>query len=134
MSLSSELLVLEEEIISINNEASDFTGGFTGWPDDQVFDVSVTVTTPDQLKSEAELWRNGPVAEKKEIVCDWDGPLDMTLKTIRGFSSSKLTPNPDVFGGYERPEGGLLIRAAAGAAMVQIKMHGAHCRNSNSSS
>lgn len=114
MALSAGLLALEAAIISAHNTADDFNGGFTGWDVSQVFDTTVTVTTPDALRTEVESWKNGSITVKKEILCDWDGPLDITSNTIRGFASSKLTPNAGVFGGYDRPTGGLLIRPATG--------------------
>lgn len=114
MALSAGMLALEAAIISAHTSADDFNGGFTGWDESQVFDSTVTVTTPDALRVEVESWKNGAITVKKEILCDWDGPLNITSNTIRGFSSSKLTPNASVFGGYDRPTGGLLIKASTG--------------------
>ena len=111
--LSQQARLLEAAMLS-SHIVPDDLGGFTGFPVGATFDSSVTCNSADELRSQVETWKNAGGVDRVELLCDWDGKSNFTNDTLRGPSSSNLTANPNVFGGFERPSGGILIRPATG--------------------
>lgn len=91
---------------------ADDESNFTGWSNTTGFST-VTVTTPDALRTQVESWRSN-TNNLLQIICDWDGPLNMTSASIRGPTNTALTANGTRLDGFNRPTGGVWIKAANG--------------------
>lgn len=96
------------------HDVPDDQGGWTGFTN-EVFDTTVVCTTPAEIVSAVDVWRNGQLDTLLDILCDWDGSLGgAEFFRLLGASSSFLTANPAAFGGYDRPAGGIRIRPQTG--------------------
>jgi hypothetical protein len=110
-SISAGAQALEDEIVSELDSKI-----WTGFPDDQEWDKSFTVTSPSEFVAITENYKTQGLNKAYRIICDWDGlsPDLIDPNQLRGNLVSYLTPDSTVRGGYVIPDGGIQIIAAEG--------------------
>jgi len=123
-----------EEAAMLAEFAKHPDNGWPGFADETGFTI-ITCTHPDQVKTAWDNWRVGsPTTSKVKVLCQWNGLVNAASLRWTGPAATKLTPNPNEFGGYDRPPGGFWMENAPGYAPIwgtRLQISGAtrfHCK------